>query len=68
MIEQQMFKGPWVHGTGFTISDPYLYRISSWAEIDGVEINNYPKIRAHREAMAQRDSVRAVEAYFQSDS
>ena len=68
MIEQQMFKGPWVHGTGFTISDPYLYRISIWAEIDGVEINNYPKIRAHREAMAQRDSVRAVEAYFQSDS
>lgn len=68
MIEQQMFKGPWVHGSGFSISDPYLYRISSWAEIDGVEINNYPKIKAHREAMAQRDSVRAVEAHFQSDS
>jgi glutathione S-transferase len=68
MIEKQMLKGPWVHGSGFTISDPYLYRISSWAESDGVEINNYPKIKAHREAMAQRDSVRTVEAYFQSDS
>jgi glutathione S-transferase len=68
MIEQKMLKGPWVHGSEFTISDPYLYRISSWAEIDGVEINNYPKIKAHREAMAQRDSVRAVEAHFNSDS
>lgn len=68
MIEQEMLKGPWVHGLGFTISDPYLYRISSWAEADGVDINNYPKIKAHREAMAQRDSVRAVEAYFKSDS
>lgn len=68
MIEQQMLQGPWVHGSGFTISDPYLYRISTWAEADGVDINNYPKIKAHREAMALRDSVRAVEAYFQSDS
>ncbi|MFT4728944.1 MAG: glutathione S-transferase [Granulosicoccus sp.] len=68
MIEKQMLKGPWVHGSGFTISDPYLYRISTWAESDGVDINNYPKIKAHREAMARRDSVRAVEAYFQSDS
>lgn len=68
MIEQKMLKGPWVHGLGFTISDPYLYRISSWAESDGVDINSYPKIKAHREAMAQRESVRAVETYFQSDS
>ena len=68
MIEQQMLKGLWVHGSEFTISDPYLYRISSWAEGDGVDINNYPKIKAHREAMAQRDSVRAVEAFFQPDS
>ncbi|MFT5895988.1 MAG: glutathione S-transferase [bacterium] len=68
MIEQQMLKGPWVHGLGFTISDPYLYRISTWAESDGVDINDYPKIKAHWEAMAQRDSVRTVEAYFPSDS
>lgn len=68
MIEQQMFKGPWVHGTGFTISDPYLYRISGWAELDGVNIDNYPKIKGHREAMAQRNSVRAVETYYISGS
>ena len=68
MIETQMLKGPWVHGSGFTISDPYLYRIASWAEVDGVDINDYPKIKAHREAMALRDSVRVVEAYFTTDA
>lgn len=64
LIEEQMLRGPWVHGNNFSISDPYLYRISSWMEGDGVDINNYPKVRAHREAMANRDSVKAVESYF----
>lgn len=64
LIEDQMLRGPWVHGETFTISDPYLYRISSWMEGDGVDINNYPKVKAHHEAMAQRKSVKTVESYY----
>ncbi len=64
MIETEMFEGPWVHGTTFSISDPYLYRISSWAEGDGVDISNYPKIHAHLNAMSERESVKAYKAYF----
>lgn len=67
LIEAQMLRGPWVHGDAFSISDPYLYRISSWLDGDGVDINNYPKVKAHSEAMAQRDSVRAVESFFTAD-
>jgi len=63
-IEQQMLKGPWVHGDTFSISDPYLYRMSSWLEGDGVDINQYPKVKAHLDAMEQRDSVKVVNAYF----
>jgi glutathione S-transferase len=66
MIENQMLQGPWVHGSTYSISDPYLYRISSWLESDGVDINRFPKVKAHRELMAQRDSVKAVESYFKS--
>jgi len=55
MIETEMFEGPWVH---------YLYRISSWAEGDGVDISNYPKIHAHLNAMSERESVKAYKAYF----
>lgn len=64
LIEKEMLKGPWVHGNTFSISDPYLYRISSWTESDGVDINNYPKVKAHRDAMDTRDSVKAVKAFF----
>jgi len=66
MIEHQFLMGPWVHGDAFSISDPYLYRMSSWLESDGVDINRYPKVKAHREAMRQRNSVKTVETYFQS--
>lgn len=65
MIEEQMLKGPWVHGDSFSISDPYLYRMSTWLESDGVDINRYPKVKAHYELMAQRDSVKVVESFFQ---
>ena len=64
MIEERLLTTPWVHGERFTISDPYLYRISTWLEPDGVDVENYPKIKAHRAAMEARDSVRAVTAFF----
>ena len=64
MIETQMLKGPWVHGDTFSISDPYLYRMSTWLEGDGVDINRFPGVKAHRDRMAQRASVKTVESYF----
>lgn len=66
MIEHNMLKGPWVHGDKFSLSDPYLYRISSWAEADGVDIEKFPAIKAHRSAMADRDSVKVVEAFYKA--
>ncbi len=58
LIEREMFKGPWVMGASFTISDPYLFTISNWLERDGVDIAQLPKIREHRERMSERESVR----------
>ncbi|MEJ2131713.1 MAG: glutathione binding-like protein, partial [Gammaproteobacteria bacterium] len=58
LIEREMLAGPWVMGDSFTISDPYLFTISGWLEADGVDIERYPKVRAHRERMADRESVR----------
>lgn len=65
LIESQMLKTPWVHGETFSISDPYLFRISSWLEGDGVDINLYPNIKAHHEAMRLRESVQKVEQFYQ---
>jgi len=67
MIEEEMLAGPWVHGDTFSISDPYLYRMSSWLGGDGVDINKFPKVLAHHRAMAMRDSVKTVESFYTKD-
>lgn len=60
LIEACMFKGPWVMGEQYTICDPYLYAISRWLDIDGVDIRNYPKIAEHFQRMEQRPATERV--------
>lgn len=44
LIENEMFTGPFVFGESYTISDIYLYTLSTWLEGDGVDIRLFPKI------------------------
>lgn len=60
MIETKMMKGPWVMGDTYTVCDPYLFTIAGWLEGDSVDIARFPKVKAHREQMAERPSVRKV--------
>ena len=60
LIEQRMFRGPWVMGDQFTVCDPYLYTLSTWLEGDGVDINATPKIADHFKRMSDRRAVRKV--------
>ncbi|MBX2880212.1 MAG: glutathione S-transferase family protein [Granulosicoccus sp.] len=59
-LETHFFTGPWVMGAEFTICDPYLLAISSWLESDGVDIERFPKLKKHREAMHKRSAVQSV--------
>lgn len=58
LIEAAMFKGPFVFGDAYTISDPYLFTIAQWWEADGVEPSRFPKLSAHRERMRERPAVK----------
>ena len=60
LIEQDMFKGPWVMGEAYTICDPYLFTISGWLAGDSVEISRFPAIAAHYARMQEREPVRRV--------
>ncbi|MGY4472174.1 glutathione S-transferase [Bradyrhizobium sp. LB9.1b] len=60
LIEQKMYKGPWVMGEQYTICDPYLYTLSTWLEGDSVDINATPKIADHFKRMSDRPAVRKV--------
>ncbi len=64
LIEQEMFAGPWVMGSDYSICDPYLFTIARWLEGDGVDIAHFPKIRDHRQRMAERPVVKKVLAVW----
>lgn len=58
LIEREMFEGPWVMGETYTVCDPYLFTLAQWLEGDGVSIDSVPKIRDHRNRMAERPAVK----------
>ena len=60
LIETKMMKGPWVMGDTYTICDPYLFAIARWLEGDSVDPARFPKVKAHRERMAERPTVSKV--------
>jgi glutathione S-transferase len=62
LIENEMFKGPWVMGAAYSICDPYLYTISGWLEGDKVDIAKFPKVHDHFKRMNERAAVKAVMA------
>jgi glutathione S-transferase len=57
MIEREMMAGPWVMGSDYTISDPYLFTIARWLEGDGVDIRRFPKVHDHYRRMEARPAV-----------
>ncbi len=58
LIEDGMFRGPWVMGETYTICDPYLFTIAQWLEEDGVDPSKFPKVIGHRQRMSERPAVR----------
>jgi glutathione S-transferase len=60
LIEEAMFRGPWVMGDSYTICDPYLFTLGQWLEADGVDPARLPKVIGHRHRMMERQAVRTA--------
>ncbi len=58
LIEKQMFAGPFVMGSAYTICDPYLFTLATWLESDGLDPKRFPKVLDHRNRMHDRPAVR----------
>lgn len=58
LIEQTLFKGPWVLGADYSICDAYLFTVSQWMEGDSIDPKQFPKIHDHMQRMAERPSVK----------
>ncbi len=60
LIEQEMFKGPWVLGEDYSVCDAYLFTISNWLAGDGVDIKDFPDVQDHHLRMREKPSVQSV--------
>ncbi len=69
LMERELFTGPWVLGEEFSVADPYLFTITQWLPIHGLDAADYPKIHAHAERMLARPAVQdAIAAEERGDS
>ena len=56
-IDEHVFRGPFVFGGAFSLSDAYLFTIAQWMESDGVDPDDFPRLRDHRTLIAAREAV-----------
>lgn len=59
LVEDRFADGrEWVHGSQYTVSDPYLYVFTRWLDREGAGgIARFPKLAAHRARMQARPAV-----------
>ena len=60
LIEDEMFKGPYVLGESFSICDAYLFTLADWLEGDSVDPRQFAKVYEHRERVRARPAVSKV--------
>jgi glutathione S-transferase len=60
LIETSLFEGPWVLGETYSVADPYLFTISQWLRIHGIDVQSYPRVADHLQRMLERPAVQAA--------
>jgi glutathione S-transferase len=58
-VDWRLGEGPFLMGSELTLPDPYLFVITGWAD-RMIGLDNWPNLRAFRERMLERPSVRHV--------
>jgi glutathione S-transferase len=58
-IDERLGSGPFLMGDQLTLPDPYLFVITGWTD-KFIGLDQWPNLRAFRERMLQRPSVRHV--------
>ena len=59
-VDRELGDGPFLMGDELTLPDPYLFVITGWAEKMLGGLDRWPHLKAFRERMLQRPSVRHV--------
>jgi glutathione S-transferase len=57
LIEEKMLIGPWVLGESYSVADGYLFTMTRWLAVDGVDHSRFSKVSAHYDRMQERRAV-----------
>ncbi|OED36424.1 glutathione S-transferase [Chromatiales bacterium (ex Bugula neritina AB1)] len=60
LIQSELFRGPWVLGSQYSVCDAYLFTICRWLAWDNVNLSDFPRIATHFETMSARPAVQRV--------
>ncbi len=56
-VEQALAKHPYLAGNEFTVADAYLFVVTNWTDMLGVDTAPYPALRAFMQRMRSRPAV-----------
>ncbi len=59
-VDGQLAGKPYLMGEQFTVADGYLFTVTNWAPIVGVDLSSYTHLNAYRERVAARPAVQAA--------
>ena len=58
--QKQLGHGPFLLGQQVTVADPYLFVMTGWAGMHGIDLGRWPGLVAFAKRMRERESVRLV--------
>ncbi len=59
-VEGELAGKPYLMGDTFSVADPYLFTVTNWAALTGVDLSSYSNLLAFRARMAARPGVVAA--------
>ncbi len=60
--EQALAGRDWLLGTQFTVADAYLYTVLNWTGSAGIDLGQWPGLKAYHARIAARPAVQAAQA------
>jgi glutathione S-transferase len=60
LVEAALARAPFILGDAFTVADAYLFVVTRWSDFVGLDLSQFPKLRAFQERIADRPSVKSA--------
>ena len=57
-IDQRLARGSYLTGERFTVADAYLFTVTNWTNVHGIDLTPYPNLKAYMERVGARSQVR----------